>query len=166
MSSRGYLEVWTGGQTGVDRAALDAALELGLPIAGWVPKGRLAEDGPVPACYAHLREAESPDYATRTLLNVRDTDATLVLSVGRATGGTLETVNAARRLERPLLEIDLAATDTARAATAVMNWLEGLFKTRAPIRLNVAGPRASQAPTAYARAIDTLRRALASHSSR
>jgi predicted Rossmann-fold nucleotide-binding protein len=163
MSSRGHLEVWTGGQTGVDRAALDAALELGLPIAGWVPRGRLAEGGPVPACYAQLREAESPDYATRTRLNVRDTDATLVLSVGDTTGGTLETVNAARRLQCPLLEIDLAVTDTERAATAVAEWLEGLFKTRASIRLNVAGPRASQAPTAYARARETLRRALASH---
>jgi predicted Rossmann fold nucleotide-binding protein DprA/Smf involved in DNA uptake len=157
------LEVWTGGQTGVDRAALDAALELGLPIAGWVPRGRLAEDGLVPACYDQLREAESADYAIRTRLNVQDTDATLVLRVGMATGGTLETMDTARRLQRPLLVIDLEVTDAARAATAVIQWLEGLFKTRPSIRLNVAGPRASQAPTAYARARETLWRALASH---
>ena len=153
--------MWTGGQTGVDRAALDAALALGLPIAGWVPRGRLAEDGTVPACYAQLRETEASDYVTRTQLNVQDTDATLVLRVGSATGGTLETLLAARRLERAVLEIDLEDADAAHAVNAVMQWLEGLFQTRPSIRLNVAGPRASQAPTAYARAREILGPALA-----
>lgn len=153
--------MWTGGQTGVDRAALDAALALALPIGGWVPRGRLAEDGSVPARYAGLREAASSDYATRTVLNVQDTDATLVLRVGDATGGTLETLVAARRLGRPLLEIDLAETDAARAAGAVTQWLDELFQTRASVRLNVAGPRASQAETAYVRAREILGTALA-----
>jgi hypothetical protein len=149
---RGLLEVWSGGQTGVDRAALDAALDLGLPIGGWVPRGRLAEDGQVPARYGRLREAESPEYATRTRLNVQDTDATLVLRMGPATGGTLETLETARGLGRPLLEIDLEATDPAGAAMRVIQWLEGLSTTRPFLRLNVAGPRASQVPTSYARA--------------
>lgn len=136
----------------MDRAALDAALTLGLPIGGWVPRGRLAEDGQVPAGYDRLREAESPDYSARTRLNVRDTDATLVLTVGAATGGTLETIETARRLERPLLVVDLEATDEGSAAKSVMQWLDGLFAARSLLRLNVAGPRASQAPLGYGRA--------------
>lgn len=75
---RPSLEIWAGGQTGVDRAALDTALELGLSHAGWVPLGRVAEDGVIPARYTGL-QAEAADYAIRTEFNVRDTDATLVL---------------------------------------------------------------------------------------
>lgn len=155
------LEVWSGGQTGVDRAALDVALELGLPIGGWVPRGRRAEDGLVPARYARLRETDSPDYAVRTHLNVQDTDATLVLSVGIPAGGTRATADAARRLQRPLLEIDLERQDGAEAATAVRAWLEHLVAARSPIRINVAGPRGSHAPVGYALAYEMLRRALA-----
>ena len=140
----------------MDRAALDTALDRGLPIGGWVPRGRLAEDGQVPARYAQLREAESPDYATRTRLNVQDTDATLVLRVGPATGGTLETITTARGLGRPMLDIDLEVTDPAAAVGIVVEWLEGLFTARSSLRLNVAGPRASQAPTGYARVKATL----------
>jgi len=157
------IEVWSGGQTGVDRAALDVATKLGLPIGGWVPRGRLAEDGLVPARYEQLREADSWDYAVRTRLNVQDADATLVLRVGIAAGGTLATLEAACRLQRPLLDIDLDRKDVAEAAAAVSSWLEGLLATRSSIRLNVAGPRASQAPMGYALAQETLRLALASY---
>jgi len=155
------LEVWSGGQTGVDRAALDIALDLGLPIGGWVPQGRLAEDGQVPARYGGLTEAESPEYAVRTRLNVQDTDATLVLRMGPASGGTLETIETAHRLGRPLLEIDLEVTDPAGAAMRVIQWLEGFSTTRPSFRLNVAGPRASQAPASYARAKAVLERVFA-----
>ena len=117
-----------------------------------MPRGRRAEDGQVPARYGPMREAESPEYATRTRLNVQDTDATLVLRMGPATGGTLETIETARGFGRPLLEIDLEASDPASVARTVIPWLEGLFITRSFLRLNVAGPRASQAPTSYARA--------------
>jgi hypothetical protein len=157
------LEVWTGGQTGVDRAGFDAALELGIPIAGWVPKGRLAEGGPVPARYAPLHETESPDYAIRTRLNVQETDATLVFTMGASGGGTLETIETARRCERPLLVIDLDRTGAADAAAGVSQWLETLFTTRAAVRLNIAGPRASQAPAAYAAVREVLRLVLAPH---
>ena len=117
-----------------------------------MPRGRLAEDGQVPTRYGQLRQAESPEYAARTRLNVQDTDATLVLRMGPATGGTLETLDAARGLGRPTLDIDLEFTETAAAATNVVQGLEGLFAIRSSLRLNVAGPRASQAPTSYARA--------------
>jgi uncharacterized protein len=162
-TTRRHLEVWSGGQGGVDRAALDVALELGLPLGGWVPRGRLAEDGPVPARYAQLREADSSDYAVRTRLNVQESDATVVLRVGRAAGGTLGTVNAARRLHRPLLEIDLDREAPREAAAAIRGWLEGLLPGPRAIRLNVAGPRASEAPRSYALARETLRLALAAY---
>lgn len=157
------LEVWSGGQSGVDRAALDVAIELGLPIGGWVPRGRFAEDGVLPARYEQLRETDSADYAVRTRLNVQDADATLVLRLGIATGGTLATLDAARRLQRPLLDIDLERHEAADAAAAVSSWLEGLFATRTSIRMNVAGPRASQAPMVYQLTQRALRLALASY---
>jgi hypothetical protein len=157
------LEIWSGGQTGVDRAALDVALELGLPIAGWIPRGRAAEDGRVPMKYRDLREAASPDYAVRTHLNVNTTDATLVLSWGPATGGTKDTVVIARRLGRPLLELDLASADVELAAGRICEWLNGLARPGGrPLRVNVAGPRDSQAPGAYAQATEILRRGLLS----
>jgi putative molybdenum carrier protein len=137
----------SGGQTGVDRAALDVAIALGVPYGGWIPKGRLAEDGPIPHIYESLRETESPDYEVRTELNVRDTDATLLLTFGPPTGGTLYTKAVVTRLARPMLEIDLATVDFPAATTAARAWLAGLGES---VRLNVAGPRASQAPLAYA----------------
>jgi hypothetical protein len=163
MATAGHqIEIWTGGQTGVDRAALDAAVALGLPTAGWIPLDRLAEDGHVPARYASLRETDSPDYSARTRRNVRDTDATLVLRFGTATGGTLETLEAVRRLHRPVLDIDLATTTGGAAGLAVRKWLEELLRVRPAVRLNVAGPRASQAPTAYACAKEFLLRVFSS----
>jgi predicted Rossmann-fold nucleotide-binding protein len=147
------LEIWSGGQTGVDRAALDAALELGYATGGWIPKGRRAEDGAVPLTYAVLREAVTADYDERTRLNVRDTDATLVMSWGEPGGGTRETSRIARELGRPLLITDLEAADAATIAGQVRDWLASLGQVD---RLNVAGPRASHAPLAYERAREAL----------
>src|SRR5512135_124388 len=96
----------SGGQTGVDRAALDAARQLGLECGGWCPRGRRAEDGKVASGYP-LRETPSEDYAQRTEWNVRDSDATLVLTHGRPAGGTALTIAVARRLGKPLLVLDL-----------------------------------------------------------
>ncbi len=143
----------SGGQTGVDRAALDVAIELGIPYGGWIPQGRLAEDGVIPRRYELLRETESPDYNVRTERNVRDTDATLLLTFGPATGGTSFTKEVVTCLARPLLEIDLATANFPAATTTVRAWLASLGQS---VRLNVAGPRASHAPEAYARARDLL----------
>ncbi len=151
------IEIWSGGQTGVDRAALDTALALGLPINGWIPRGRVAEDGRVPTWYRGLREAESGEYAVRTEKNVSDTHGTLVLTWGQAAAGTRETIEIARRLARPLMEIDLAAGDPGAAAERAAAWLAGLSRPGQAVRLNVAGPRASQAPAAYQRAREILR---------
>jgi hypothetical protein len=84
-------KIISGGQTGVDRAALDAALALNIPCGGWCPKGRKAEDGPIPERYP-LQETSSADYRVRTEKNVTDSDGTLILTRGPVTGGTAYTV--------------------------------------------------------------------------
>jgi hypothetical protein len=138
------LVIVSGGQTGVDRAALDAALAHGLAVAGWCPKGRRAEDGPLPPRYP-LRETPSPQYAQRTRRNVRDSDATLVLYRRRIAGGTALAVDAARALRRPLALADLSR---APAPQAIAHWIA----RRGGCVLNVAGPRESQSPGIYSAA--------------
>lgn len=146
------LTLVSGGQTGVDRAALDLALARGLACGGWVPKGRRAEDGPLDARYP-VREAESPDYAVRTRLNVRDSDATLVLTAGPPSGGTRLTIHLAHRMGRPCRVVDL---DRATVAGDTAAWLR---QNKINV-LNVAGPRESSIPGIYVRASNYLGRVL------
>ena len=108
-------KIVSGGQTGADRAAWDVVLELGLEIGGWVPKGRLAEDGSIPERYTGLREATLADPAVRTVLNVRDSDATLIVSNGPLSGGSLLTFQEAVRCGRPVLHLDLSVLRPAEA---------------------------------------------------
>lgn len=138
-------EVWSGGQTGVDRAALDAARHCGIATRGWIPRGRLAEDGAVPDRYEGLRETPTADYAERTTWNVRDTDATLVIHRGPLEGGSAFTRDEAERLRKPVLTVDLAVLDPTAAAAAARAWL-GTVPGR---RLNVAGPRSSRDPAIH-----------------
>lgn len=128
----------SGGQTGVDRAALDTALALGMACGGWCPKGRLAEDGPIPRRYP-LAETPSAAHAQRTEWNVRDSDATLVILRGPARGGSRATIRFARALGRPLRVIALERAPAYAATTA---WL-GRHRVRV---LNVGGPRESERP--------------------
>jgi hypothetical protein len=130
--------VVSGGQTGVDRAALDVAIALGIRHGGWCPRGRRAEDGVVPVHYA-LRETESPEYAVRTERNVVDSDATLILCRGPLGGGTALTRELALRHGKPLVVVDL---DGPTEPSAVRAWLEA---HRVGV-LNVAGPRESGCP--------------------
>lgn len=127
----------SGGQTGVDRGALLAALDVGLPCGGWCPRGRVAEDGRVPDLFP-LEETPLADYFQRTEWNVRDAEATLALHGGELEGGTAYTVRVAERLGRPWLEAVLGMTDP----TEVRGWIA----SNAPGSLNVAGPRESKAP--------------------
>jgi Circularly permutated YpsA SLOG family len=150
---RKRLRIVSGGQTGVDRAALDVALELGLPCGGWCPKGRRAEDGPIDPRYP-LRETASASYETRTARNVRDSDGTLVLHRGVVAGGTALTLEEARRRGRPALAVELGP---AARPEAVRDWLaaSGIAV------LNVAGPRESTHPGIHADAGVFLRAVLA-----
>ncbi len=135
-------KIVSGGQTGADRAALDAARELGLARGGWVPRGRRAEDGRVPDRYDGMTETGSDDYAERTERNVRDACATLVLCFGAPAGGTAHTAAHARALGRPLLVLDLERLPTADAAERLRAWLA----RERPRVLNIAGPRAGDEP--------------------
>ncbi|MEN8184356.1 MAG: putative molybdenum carrier protein [Myxococcota bacterium] len=155
MSAR-VRRIVSGGQTGADRAALDVGLELGLDVGGWVPDGRRAEDGAVPARYPGLRETGSPDYALRTEWNVRDSDATLVLSHGPPAGGSALTLHCARRLGRPCLHLDLDAAARVAAVEKLREWLSEV----SPETLNVAGTRGSQDPRIHAAARSVLSSAL------
>jgi Circularly permutated YpsA SLOG family len=147
------VKIVSGGQTGVDRAALDAAIALGIPLGGWVPRNRRAEDGRVPDRYP-VRETVSDAYDVRTRLNVRDSDATLVLARGRPTGGTALTLAIARSLGRPHRIVDLAGPTDAEDVRA---WLG-----REHVRiLNVAGPRESSHPGIYDEAFAVLTALLA-----
>ncbi len=147
------MRIVSGGQTGVDRAALDVALELRIPYGGWCPRGGWAEDLPAPpgllARYPLLRETPTAEPAERTRLNVRDSDATLILLEGAAPApgsGTALTLAAAEELGRPVAVVDLAAVDVGELAAALLGALP------AAATLNVAGPRESTAPGIYARA--------------
>jgi hypothetical protein len=146
------LSIVSGGQTGVDRAALDVALELGLPCGGWCPRGRRAEDGAIPGRYP-VKETPSDRYPQRTAWNVRDSEATLILHAGRVDRGTALTERLARRRGRPVLLLDVGTSDPSQLG----EWMarEGIR------RLNVAGPRESRAPGLQAAAAAFLRAALA-----
>ena len=146
-------EIVSGGQTGADRAAWDAALEAGLPMGGWVPLGRLAEDGPIPDRYPNLREAPSADPAVRTELNVRDSDATLLLTHGPLRGGSALTLALCERLGRPVLHLDLARLAVDAACTQARDWLS----QTEPRVLNVAGPRQSEDAEIFAATSGLLR---------
>ncbi|MBR9977721.1 MAG: putative molybdenum carrier protein [Bacteroidetes bacterium] len=144
------LRIISGGQTGVDRAALDAAMDIGVPVGGWCPKGRRAADGVIDARYP-LIETDTQRYERRTELNVRDAAATLLLaSALPLTGGTALTCDVAKQYGKPwrivLLAMDAPANSVAvrpeDAPSEVAAWLRELDVTV----LNIAGPRESNAP--------------------
>lgn len=147
----------SGAQTGVDRAALDIALELGVPCGGWVPKGRLDERGRIPASYPNLRETATAEWNERTEANVRDSDGTLILSRGPLTGGSKYTAEVARLVGRPWLHLDIAELPAEAAVRRAGEWI-GAEQVDV---LNVAGPRASKDPGLYDLAATVLRGILA-----
>jgi hypothetical protein len=139
-------KIVSGGQTGADRAALDAARAANFPFGGWIPQGRWAEDGAVDPAYSGLRETASSEPAERTRLNVIDSDATLIVSHGPLIGGTALSFKIAVELAKPVLHIDLRIVDPARATCDATHWL---CDHEVEV-LNVAGARASADPEIYA----------------
>jgi hypothetical protein len=152
-------KIISGGQTGADRAALDFAIEHGIPCGGWCPKGRRSEDGPIPAKYK-LEETPSRDYPQRTEWNVRDSDGTAIFSIAPVlTGGSLKTIRLAERHEKPVVHIS-RERDSEKAAEKLASFIGGK-KIRV---LNVAGPRASKEPDVEAFVEWVLSRALRTES--
>jgi len=135
----------SGGQTGADRAALDFALQVDIDCGGWVPKGRIAEDGVIPANYPNLRETESDDPGERTEFNVRDSDSTLLVTRGTPTGGSALTLQVAASLDKPVLHVDLEREPVDLASQRLLQWLQDIR----PSVLNIAGPRTSEDPEIY-----------------
>ncbi len=145
-----FRKIVSGGQTGVDRAALDFAFANGIEHGGWCPKGRLAEDGELPDRYC-LCETPGSDYRQRTAWNVRDSDGTLILVNRELAGGTLYTLECARKKGKPVMVFSFTE---GTAVQEVVAWLE-----KSGIRvLNVAGPRASSEPAIYAMTMELLRK--------
>jgi hypothetical protein len=137
------ITIISGGQTGADRAALDFAIEHGMAHGGWCPRGRLAEDGPIAAQY-ELQETLSRKYAQRTKWNVRDSDATVLFTIGsHITGGTGLALAVALRLGKPTLQLSRNAFPNSGEAAEILR--QFLIEHQVQ-RLNVAGPRASQEP--------------------
>lgn len=138
------MKIISGGQTGADLAALDAAIALAIPHGGWLPRGRKTEAGRLPEHYS-LQESDSPRYRDRTERNILAADATLICSHGPLSGGSALTEALAIRHNRPFLHVDFEHSPLESATSLVQNWLN----TIRPTILNVAGPRASSDPQIY-----------------
>ena len=139
-------KIVSGGQTGVDRGALEAALDLGFPYGGYVPKGRRSEDGIVPLEFAAMTEDTRKDYLHRTELNVINSDATLILSQTRElTGGTKRTAEFCEKHGKPYWIDNPETSNETDRGLEVLYWIEAEFGERG-IVLNVAGPRESKVP--------------------
>jgi hypothetical protein len=143
------VKIISGGQTGADRAGLDAAMEAGIPVGGYCPKGRLAEDGRVPDQYP-LVELTKGGYPARTEMNVVESDGTLILNVGKVTGGTKFTLDCAKKHGKPYLVLQL---DEEPKHDVVLRWIE-MYDIKV---MNVAGPREFKCPGLYELAKEFLR---------
>lgn len=137
------MRIVSGGQTGVDRAALDVALALGIPCGDWCPQGRKADDGRISLVYP-LQETSSSAYADRTEKNVIDSDGTLIVCVGKPRGGTYFTLLCAQKHGKPYYIVDLAH-QPHEALASTRAWLQS---QRIAV-LNIAGPRESEHPGIY-----------------
>jgi Circularly permutated YpsA SLOG family len=138
-------KIISGGQTGADRAAFDFALEQGIEISGFVPKNRMAEDGEISAKYPNLLETRAKNPVRRTEMNVKYSDATLILSHGELTGGSKRTLQLAEKHHKPSLHLDFAEMNIKEAVAITKKWLKSINCEE----LNVAGARASKDPHIY-----------------
>jgi len=144
-------KIISGAQTGADRAALDFAINNDIPHGGWVPRGRIAEDGIVPAHY-EVKEAPTSEYSRRTELNVIDSDGTLILSHGELSGGSALTEKLAEKHQKPCLHINLNQKPEFQATVDITHWIS----TNGIEVLNVAGSRASHDPKIYTSTLSIL----------
>lgn len=145
------LKIISGGQTGVDRGALDAAIALGFPCGGWCPSERIDESGVIPERYP-LKELKKGGYKRRTIQNISDSDGTLIIYFADLEGGTEETLYRCVKLRKPYKLIDGAEVQVPRAVQLSIMFVG----SHAIHNLNVAGPRASKSPQAYQYAFDVI----------
>ena len=141
-------KIVSGGQTGADRGGLDAAIHCKIPHGGWCPKGRKAEDGIIPDKYL-LKETSSSGYLPRTEQNVIDSDATLIFTIGKLSGGSLKTMEFAQIHTKPVLRIDIGEYSRKDTVNFILRWFEGDVTMPTPARnciMNIAGQRESKAP--------------------
>jgi hypothetical protein len=137
-------KIISGGQTGVDRAALDFAIENNIPYGDWLPKGRKTEDGTLPLKY-NLQEMPTGDYSKRTEMNVLDSGGTVIVFKGLLTMGSALTRDFAMQHKKPWIHLDMKELSLKEAAERLISWLiENKIKV-----LNVAGPRAGNDSTIY-----------------
>jgi hypothetical protein len=145
------VKIISGGQTGVDRAALDVALKHGIDCGGWCPAGRLDEFGRIPDRYP-VKELEEGSFAERTLQNVKDSDGTIVIYFNELRGGTQYTVHCCKELQRPQKLINAANISSQEAAQSMVDFVS---EHKIDI-LNLAGPRQSEWPEGYEYAFRAL----------
>ena len=138
------MKIISGGQTGVDRAALDVALKNGIDCGGWCPAGRLDEFGTIPDQYP-VNELEGGGFTERTLQNVKDSDGTIIIYSGKLAGGTEQTVRFCLEQQRPHQLLDASKIPTEEAARLVADFV----RNQKINILNVAGPRESDWPEGY-----------------
>jgi len=147
------VKIISGGQTGIDRAALDVALKRGIDCGGWCPAGRLDELGRTPDRYP-VKELAGGGFTERTLQNVKESDGTVIIYAGKLSGGTKQTVQFSIEQQRPHLLIDASKISAEEAANLIADFAR---KHRIDV-LNVAGPRQSEWPDGYAYAFRALDR--------
>ena len=145
------MKIISGGQTGVDRAALDLALKLGMECGGWCPEGRADEFGKIPDRYP-VRELPGGNFADRTRRNVTDSEGTVIFYFREMRGGTEFTLQCCRELKRPSCVIDAAASSVPEASQQIFAFVNERLITV----LNIAGPRESEWLAGYAFAAATL----------
>ena len=147
----------SGGQTGADQAALDVAIELGIPHDGWIPKGRKTERGRLPDKY-QLKEMPTDSYPKRTEQNVKDSHGTLIFSHGELTGGSDYTRKMAENIGKPWIHVDANKISIEAAVQIIRAWISGNDIEV----LNVAGPRASKDRKIYSTTTKILKAVLRS----
>jgi len=145
------VRIISGGQTGVDRAALDVALRHGIECGGWCPAGRLDELGRIPDCYP-VQELAAGGFTERTLQNVKDSDGTVIIHPGKLRGGTEQTVRFCVEQRRPYQLIDASQVSADTAARRIGDFV----RANKIGTLNVAGPRQSEWPDGYQYALRAL----------
>ncbi|WP_321276902.1 putative molybdenum carrier protein [Thiomicrorhabdus indica] len=143
-------KVVSGGQTGVDRAALDWALNHSINIGGFCPKGRLAENGIIPEIYP-LIELDSPEYTVRTRANVENSDGTLIFFKSKLNGGTKNTLAYCEAIKKPYLAVELSTSENEFK----MQFNTWLSQENIQV-LNIAGPRASKCQNCYGSVVQLL----------